>query len=132
MIMWASVLTFTSYDFVGWRFGGNVYLGLVVLFLVIFGIIVLIGFAFDRIFRLWKEQAIVAARRNPYVKERIWTRDIVMWRHMLLPMLKKYEEKDPEVKKEIEFMEKWIDKCMRIDPNIKKEVDDVEAWVRTG
>ena len=54
--------------------------------------------------------------------------------HVMDPSVarKKYEETDPEVKKEIEFMEKWIDKCMKIDPNIKQEVQDVENWVLTG
>lgn len=133
MIMWATLLTLTSYEYVRWRLEpllfNNIYLAFFVLFLIIFGIIILIGFAFDAIFKLWKEQAVVIARRNPYLKERIWTRDIVMWRHCLLPILKKHEDTDPKVNEEIKFMEKWVDKCMKIDPNIKKEVEDVEAWV---
>ncbi|MCK5548043.1 MAG: hypothetical protein KAI64_03450 [Thermoplasmata archaeon] len=133
MILWATLLTITSYEYVGWRlqqiFFNNIYFGFFVLFLIIFGIIVLIGFAFDRVLRLWKEQQIVAAQRNPYVKERIWTRDIVLWRHMFLPMLKKYEDEDPKVKEEMDFMEKWIEKCMKVDPNVRKEVEEVESWV---
>jgi hypothetical protein len=133
MILWATLLTITSYEYVGWRlermFFNSIYMGFIILFLIIFGIIIFVGFAFDRILRLWREQAVVVARRNPYLKERIWTRDIVMWRHMLLPILKRYENSDPKVKQEIEFMEKWINKCMQIDPNIKREVEEVEAWI---
>lgn len=135
MILWATLLTLTSYQYIQWRVEregflfGNTYIAFIILFLIIFGIIIIIGFAFDRIFKLWKEQQIVVARRNPYVKERIFTRDIVMLRHTLLPLLEKYKDTDPKMKEDIEFMEKWIDKCMKVDPNIKREVEEVESWI---
>jgi uncharacterized membrane protein len=135
MVLWATLLTLTSYQYLSWRvendglFWGNVYLAMIILFLIIFAIIIFIGFAFDRIFKLWREQAVVIARRNPYLKERPWTKEIVMWRHALLPILKKYEDSDPNVKKDIAFMERWIAKVMSIDPNIKREVEEVEAWI---
>jgi hypothetical protein len=132
MILWAVLLTLTSYQYVGGSIGeffGSVYLGLFFLFLIIFAFIILIGFAFDRILKLWKEQNIVVAHRNPYVKDRLYPKEIVLWRHMFLPILKKQEDSDPKVKQEIVFMEKWIERSMSVDPETRKEVEEVEAWV---
>jgi hypothetical protein len=133
MLLWAVLLTLTSYQYVGWRlqqtFFNNIYLGFIFLFLIIFGLIVLVGFAFDSIFKLWKEQNIVSARRNPYAREKIYTKEIVLWRRLFLPILEKYKEDDPKVRENIDFMEKWIQKCLEDDPNIQKEVDEVESWV---
>jgi hypothetical protein len=135
MIMWAALLTLTSYQYVGGSIGeffGSVYLGLLFLFLIIFAFIILIGFAFDRILKLWKEQNIVIAHRNPYLRERMYAKEVLMWSHLLIPVLKKYEDKDQAVKKQVEFMEKWISKNMQIDSELYKEVKDAEAWVLAG
>jgi hypothetical protein len=133
MILWAVLLTLTSYQYVGWRlqqfFFNSIYLGFLILFLIIFGFIILVGFAFDAIFKLWKEQSIVIAHRNPYLKERLYPKEVVMWRHMFLPILKRFEDTNPEVKEEIAFMERWINRCMDADSETKKEVDEVEAWI---
>ena len=133
MILWATLLTITSYEYVGWRlqqtFFDNIYIGFSMLFLMIFGIILFIGFAFDAILKLWREQAVVATIRNPYCKEKLTAKEVVMWRHMFLPVLGSIKGRDPKVEKDVATMDKWVGKSIAEDADLRKEVEDLESWI---
>ncbi|HEY5605780.1 MAG TPA: hypothetical protein VIL45_04565 [Thermoplasmata archaeon] len=146
LLLWGLVITFTAYPVVGsvWlgfledRFGispstpGIVAATLVLIFLSAFGFLFTLGVIYDKYLRLWREQLDVAYERNPYTREKLMVKEILLWRHMFLPALRRVAAEDPEIQREIEFMKKWIEKSESMDGNIRRAVGETEEWVRRG
>lgn len=106
----------------------NVFLGmLLLLFIVLVGVII-IGFAYDRIFRLWQESSIVNVERNPYSRLLMMPKEILLWKRCQLRILKEVSKDDPEAQKDIEFMDRWFDKLLE-DPKIAKQVEETEKTI---
>lgn len=87
--------------------------GLVILFLAFAGFILLIGFLYDRVFKLWREQMDVTYDRNPYVDDMMFHKEIMQWEQYYLPLAKAVYKVSP-------------------DPELKEAIARVEAWVATG
>ena len=106
----------------------NVFLGmLLLLFIVLVGVII-IGFAYDRIFRLWQESSIVNVERNPYSRLLMMPKEILLWKRCQLRILKEVAKDDPEAHKDIEFMDRWFDKLLE-DPRIAQQVEETEKTI---
>jgi len=109
---------------------GVVALSLVLVFVGVFAILFVFGVIYDKVLHLWRDQLDVTYDRNPYTREKLMVKEILMWRHMFLPAMR--TSTDPQTRKEIEFMEKWIEKSLAADANIKKSVNDAERWIDRG
>lgn len=106
-------------------------LTLVILFAAIFSFILLMGVVYDTVFKLWKEQQIVAVRRNPYSREKLMAKEIVLWRRLHVRTLQALNSGDPQVRRDMEFMERWIERSLEGDPILAGEVRELEAWVES-
>lgn len=136
LFAWSFLLTFTSYPYIAPLFSRwgvisaeDVLLGMAVLFLIVFFGILAFGFLYDRILKLWREQADVVYERNPYAKEKLMPKEILLWKKAHLRTLREVAKQDPEVWEDIEFMEKWIQKSLESDPLLRKEVQETEKWI---
>lgn len=133
MIFWPLTITGIFYPYIRERtnnygFGQNAVLqGMVITFLIIVMGIVIFGLLFDKL-RFWKEQNIVAVERNPYFSYKFCPKDIYNMRVWLLAV-KANPDIAPEVKKQVEFYEKWIEFNLKDDAVLRAEVDNVEAIV---
>jgi len=107
----------------------QVFIGTMILFLLVIGAFLLIGLIYDRTLKLWREQSDVAVERNPYTKERLMPKDIVVWRHASLPLMKELAKKDNAMQKDIEFMENWIARSLAGYKELRQSVDEIEKWV---
>ncbi|TET91521.1 MAG: hypothetical protein E3J35_02065 [Methanomassiliicoccales archaeon] len=134
IIFWSLTLTGVFYQYIRewWLFTEvfhippeNVGLGMTVLFFLVIFSIVLIGVAYDKVFRLWQEQSIVAVERNPYSRFLLMPKEILLWKRCQMRILKEVVKDDPEAQRDIEFMDKWMEKLME-DPKIRKQVEDTE------
>ncbi len=135
ILFWSLTLTGVFYQYIAPLF--DHYLGisqqnvlggmLLLFFLVLFGVVV-IGVAYDRVFRLWQESSVVAVERNPYSRFLLMPKEILLWKRCQLRILKEVAKDDPETMKDIEFMDKWMDKLLE-DPKIKKQVEDTERLI---
>lgn len=144
LLIWGVLITFTSWtvlkdvwaDFLG-RFGislsapGAVAAGLIVIFLSVFIILYAFGVVYDKYLKLWREQLDVSYERNPYTREKLMVKEILMWRHMFLPVLRVAAPRDPDARREIEFVEKWIEKTVAADAIIRKAVEDSERAIES-
>lgn len=95
-----------------------------ILAFMIFGGALFIGYLYDRTFQMWKAQNEVAVERNPYSKLQLSPKEIVAWQKNAIPMLKSMGNK-----KEAQFLQDWVDRCLKENPSLIKEVQDVEKWV---
>jgi len=130
VLMWSLTLAGIFYPYIRDWLGlppSMVLLPLLGLFLFILVCVVLIGVIFDKL-RFWKEQNIVIAERNPYATYKFYPKE-VHWARLWLVLAKQQPNPTPEVKKEIEFFEKWIDRLMTEDPCYRSEVELVENYV---
>jgi len=145
LILWAIVISLTALPIINpvWlrfledRFGippnapGVVALTLVLIFLGVFAFLISVGLIYDKYLKLWREQLDVAYERNPYTREKLMVKEILLWRHMFLPSLRAEAKDSPEVQHEIEFMERWIEKSVSMDRNIQRAVKEAERWIET-
>ena len=71
IVFWSLTLTGIFYPYISDRFlddlvgPENVAIGMVLIFLVVIGLIIMFGYAYDRL-KFWKEQVTVAQERNPF------------------------------------------------------------------
>jgi len=107
----------------------NNLIGTIYLFFMIVLAILLLGFIYDRYLKLWREQTDVAIERNPYSVERMQPKEIVQWKRFNVSIMKELAKTDSAIRKDIEFMEKWIAKSLAERPELKKSVEGLEKWV---
>lgn len=84
--------------------------GLLLLFLLFAAFILLIGFVYDRVLKLWREQMEIIYERNPYTEDRMFVKEILQWEQYYLPLARAMYRvsPDPELKAAIARVERWI------------------------
>jgi hypothetical protein len=146
LFLWGILITLSGFPVIGPvflrvledRFGispgapGAVALTLAVIFFGVYLFLFGLGVIYDKYLRLWREQLDIAYERNPYTREKLMVKEILLWRHMFLPALRTAVKNNPEVQHEIDFMEKWIEKSESMDGNIQKAVKETEREIQTG
>jgi len=99
---------------------------------VLFAIVVIgvlaFGFLYDAIFRMWEHTNVVMQERNPYTIYKFNSYQVNMTRHLWIPTLKAANT-DGRYDRDIEFMERWLEKVLNTDPVLKHHVNHVENWV---
>jgi ABC-type multidrug transport system fused ATPase/permease subunit len=135
IVFWSLTLTGIFYQYFAPLFDiylgvpqENVFLGMLLLLFIVLAGVIVIGFAYDRIFRLWQESSIVNVERNPYSRLLMMPKEILLWKRCQLRILKEVSKDDPEAQKDIEFMDKWFDKLLE-DPKIAKQVEETEKTI---
>jgi hypothetical protein len=145
LFLWGIVIAFTAFPIVSpvWfpflaRFGipatapGVVALTLILLFFLIYGSVYAFGFVYDRYLRLWREQLDVAMEKNPYAREKLAPKEILMWRHIYLPTMKAVGRGSRDYEEDISFVERWIETSLAGDGSIRASVEEAERWIRSG
>ena len=144
LLLWGIVISLTAYPVIAplWlpflqdrgipaSTPGVIALTLLLLFLAIYGVLFLFGVVYDKYLRLWREQLDVAVDRNPYAREKLTPKEILMWRYIYLPTLRVSGRQNPNTIKEIEFIEKWVERSVSEDGNIRRAVEEAERWIRS-
>jgi len=137
--LWGIVISLTAFPFISQfvqcKFAvdctapGVVAITLILLFLAVFAALFLFGVIYDKYLRLWREQLDVAVERNPYAREKLSPKEILMWRYIYLPVMKVSGRDNPNTAKEIEFVEQWVEKSLTADGNIRRAVEEAERWI---
>ncbi len=87
--------------------------GLSLLFVFFSGLILLIGFVYDRVLKLWREQMDIAMERNPYAEDRLLRKEVMQWDQFYLPLARAVYRLSP-------------------DQELEDAITRVEDWVATG
>ena len=107
----------------------QVFVGIFVLFSLIIITFLILGLLYDRVLKLWVEQTDVAVERNPYSSKYLLPKDIMYWQRSTLPIMRGLAKSDPALLKDIEFMEKWIDKSLAKQKGMKDSITSLENWI---
>ncbi len=94
------------------------------LFWLVMGLILVFGYAFDNVWKLWKEQVTVGTERNPYAVEKLSAKEVVVWRHLNLPLLRAVGYHHSA-----QILEAWVSASVSEDPRLRKDVESLEAWL---
>jgi len=87
--------------------------GLLVLFLLFAAFILVVGFLYDRTYKLWREQMEIAVDRNPYADDRPLHKEQLQFEQFYLPLARALYRVSP-------------------DPALKEAIAAGEDWVKTG
>ena len=101
----------------------QVAIGLFILFLVVLIIILMIGYVYDKVFKMWAEQRIVAIERNIFFHTKQNAKEIVHWQYYHIPL-----HTALDLKAEAEFLNKWNERCMEEDKILRGDVYSIARW----
>jgi len=119
--------------FVNWGIvrDDQVGIGTFILFLLVLLAFLALGVVYDVSLKLWKEQTSVAYERNPYTQDRIFPKEVVVWR-MQIETLRQIARDKPEALRQIALMESWIEDQIRRDKALAAGVEKLESYGKRG
>ena len=84
--------------------------GLLLLFFLFASFILVIGWLYDRVFKLWREQMYIATDRNPFADDHLLRKEVQLFRQFYLPLARAVYKvsPDPELKEAIRRAEDWV------------------------
>ncbi len=128
IVLLAITLSLQLYDYVRWRAGPlfeTPYVGVPILLLILAIIIWCIAIYWDLRLKMWREQATVLIERNPYTKEKLTSKEIVVYGLMWLPIMEKMAKDDPKLAEAVEIVKQWMKRVSEEDPNTIPGIKDI-------
>jgi len=121
-------LSLQLYGFISWRRGSffsTPYTGVPLILLVTIAIIWGFAIVWDMKFKMWREQMAVVVERNPYMKERMTSKELAMFSITWLPVLDQLAKQNPEVKPAAEAMRNWLKQAAKEDPTATADMKEI-------
>lgn len=138
VIFWSLALAGIFYERSQWYFGrylplssnpdDQVAIKMGILMLLVFGMILIFGFLYDIIFRLWEQQSDILQERNVYTHYKIQVKWLLVYKKLFIPIMRAQND-DGQLDERIAFIDGWVDKLLSEDPVMKLYFDHVEQWV---
>jgi len=127
LVMLAITDALLVYDMVSWRSGifETPYTGATVILLGIALVIWGASIIWDLKLKMWREQTTVLIERNPYAKEKMSSKEVVLYGLTWLPVLDTLGKNDPEAKASADALRKWIEHVTADDPILRNDIKDV-------
>jgi len=92
-------------------------------------LVVIFGFLYDTILRLWEQQNIVGMERNVFAQYKMNVRDLLLQKHIYIPILKSVN--DGKFDSDVAFMDRWTDKILADDAIARMYYEHVTEWVES-
>jgi hypothetical protein len=102
----------------------NAFITFALLFGLVMGLVLAFGYAFDVVWKLWKQQVVVGTERNPYALEKLTAKEVVIWRMLHLPTLRALGKQ-----RQAAVMEGWLEASLSADPRLAADVEVLEGWL---
>jgi len=100
------------------------------LLLVIFGAAIWMASIFwDLRLKMWRDQATVLVERNPYSKEKMAAKEIVLYGMTWLPLMEKLGENDPKMRMQAEALRAWLRKASKEEPDLEKDMKEILDFI---
>ncbi|MBU0685160.1 MAG: hypothetical protein ABIE25_06250 [Thermoplasmatota archaeon] len=100
------------------------------LMLVIFGTAIWMSSIFwDLRLKMWRYQATVLVERNPYSKEKMAPKEIVLYGMTWLPVMEKLGENDPKMRVQAEALRAWLRKASKAEPNLEADMKEILDFI---
>ena len=115
MAFWVTTLTLLTWPYVKWRFDSNsdflgismTYWGLLSIGVFVIGCVLLIGWAYDVIFSLWRAHMSVIQERNPYTTYML-NGPVGSVLAQTNEILKRIAKDDEEIVRHTKFVDRWL------------------------
>lgn len=133
LILMAGNLALVVWGLVKWRgeFMGSYYGALVIL--VLLGVIVYVfALVWDLKLKLWRDQMSVAVEKNPYQKEKLAPKEVVMDIMVWVPILQRLGKDDPEAREITQNILAWVKKAYHDDATLRRDVKDLFGYIGQG
>jgi hypothetical protein len=127
LMLLAVSLSLQIYGYMSWRDWpfSSPYTGALVILIALGLMIWVISIIWDMRLKMWREQMTVLIERNPYAKEKMSSKEIVLYGLTWLPVLDKLGKDDPEARASAAALRKWIEEVSRDDAILRGDVSDV-------
>jgi len=124
-------LALQIYGFMSWRGSlfSTPYTGVPLLLLILAAIIWAIAIAWDTKMKMWREQMTVLAERNPYMREKMSTKELVFYALSWLPVLEALGKSDSQAREAAESLKLWMRKSMMEDRSLSADVNQVFKYL---
>ena len=139
IIFWSLALAGIFYERSGWYFENYLHMSAnpdeqvasktLILMLLVVLLVIIFGFLYDTIFRLWEQQNIVNMERNVFAQYKMNVRELLYQRNVFVPILKSVN--DGRFDGEVRFMDRWIDKILADDAIATMYFNHVTDWVNS-
>ncbi len=89
------------------------------------------GFAifWDLRLKMWRDQATVLVEKNPYTKEKMYSKEIAIYKVVYLPILRQLGKDNPEINKAADALENWLNKTAVEDPLTVNDLKDIFQYI---
>ena len=134
IVLLAVNLSLQLYTFMEWREGSvfaTPYTGATLILLILAAVIWAFAIFWDLRLKMWREQATVLVERNPYVKEKMSSKEIALTMLVYLPLIEKLGKDDPSMKVTGEALRAWLNKALVQDANTSRDLDDLLKYIGT-
>jgi len=108
------------------------YVGVPMILLVLAAIIWTFAIIWDLRLKMWRDQAVVLVERNPYSKEKMSSKEVVMYSLFYLPLLESLAKDDPAKKADADWLRLWIKKNLEEDPSTAKDAREIMEYLGMG
>jgi hypothetical protein len=124
-------LSLQIYKFMSWRGSlfSTPYTGVPTLLLLLAAVIWALAIVWDTRMRMWREQMTVLTEKNPYLREKMNTKELVLYQLSWLPVLEGLGKNDPQARESAETLKLWMQKVMSEDPSLSADVKDVFEYL---
>ncbi|MGQ9587244.1 MAG: hypothetical protein ACUVT7_02525 [Thermoplasmata archaeon] len=121
-------LALQIFDLIKWRQGSLLstsWVGVPTILLFLALVIWTFAMFWDLRLKLWRDQMTVLVERNPYTKEKLSSKEVLMFGIMWLPMMERLSKDDPKLAAASEVIRSWIRKTAREDPETMVHVKEL-------
>jgi hypothetical protein len=128
-------LSLTVFGLIKWREGSPLsvsWIGVPLILLLLAFVILSFALIWDLRLKMWRDQATVLVERNPYSKEKMSAKEIMIYGVLWLPVLDDIGKRDPKAKIAAEALREWIRKASKEEPVMEKDLDDVFEYIGFG
>lgn len=130
LAMLAITLSLNLFGFIRWREPfSNPYLTIPLLIIVLALIIWAFAIVWDLRLKMWKEQATVLVEKNPYSREKMYSKEIAVYWLFWLPLLENMAKDDPKYKPHAKALRTWLSKVYKMDSNTYEDLKEILDFV---
>jgi len=134
LLLLAINLSLQLFGFIKWRGDAlkNPYFTVPLIFLILFAIIWAAAIYWDLRLKMWRDQMAVLVERNPYAKEKMTSKELMLYGLLYIPMMEKLAQNDPRMKDQVETLRRWMAKEASEDPIMKVDLDELFRHIGKG
>jgi hypothetical protein len=123
-------LSLQLFGFVKWREPlNNPYFTIPLIAVLIAGAVWGFSIFWDLRLKMWRDQATVLVEKNPYTKEKMYSKEIAVYQLIYLPILEELGKNNPEMMKKAAALRTWLNKTAVEDPNTVNDLKEIFNYI---